>query len=405
MSLKRIGNPKYRKGVDSLGRRSWKLRHNRDYVDVRGLRSGLVDDAPVSAFNSQLSPNEMREVSRDFERPTSNWYQEVFSPRELKTAGAAAAVMGAGSAAVLGAVSGSAVAGLAIFFAAPVALVGGAAFLWEKLYKGRFMGRAVRKRAEGLRGIPSRKRFIKEGREMVQRFSHFAGKQTPFRHEEISNKKFAAYRVVSTVSEDGLGEIKWEESSRGEGAISGSLFLYPGANIERSRPSFPVIVPGVNLRGAVLQGAAFVDGCNFDGADLRGVSARGVTWEGSLQNANFSGAYLVGVNLHNSNIDGCDLSGADVFGAKLPRDLRRVNITGKQLDSLRGMGEYDHGQPYIVREVTVDDLVGKFGADRDEVTVSLWAGDVEVRSRKTNKVVVSGGFDAAEHYIPYWVAE
>lgn len=99
-------------------------------------------------------------------------------------------------------------------------------------------------------------------------------------------------------------------------------------------------------------------------------------------------------------MEGADLTGAQVDGAELPADLTNTNITREQFESLRGVNN-NYPLIYRVREAPVDEVVAAYGGDEDAAAIALWSGDIEVRDRNTNKVVV-GEFNVDEHYIPHW---
>jgi hypothetical protein len=85
-----------------------------------------------------------------------------------------------------------------------------------------------------------------------------------------------------------------------------------------------------------------------------------------------------------------------------PRDLTGVTLTAEQYDSLDHNSRYDRCR---VRELDYDTAAAALtGGDRDALTVSIWAGDVELRDRVTGQVV-TGGYDPEKHFIPHWVAE
>lgn len=406
VGLRRAGNPNFVLGRDSLGRRSWRSRKSKP-VDSRGLREGLFEKAagggeefdvvPVSDLGVQAYPASLAH-STDFIRETEHRIaQESSLFPDIGAKSIFAAWLG-GSGLLLG----GTMAGLAVGL--PLVALAGLPFAVDSVLASY----AKRKARRGFQTLTPvrRKDLIKEGNERVLRYGHFNGDGLGCESvESFRSWSGDAYDVRARVTREGLGSVEWDQRrDGGEGDVQGVCFFYPGGNLKYANFKFPIKLPGVNLRGADFTSSSFRSGSDFSGADFSGVLAEYSSWSGSFKGASLRGAILRGSRMKFCDFTDVDLSGADVTNAQLPSDLTRTNITAEQFDSLDFNSGGDMGVPYAVREVTLGDLVGKFGDSVDEVAVSMWAGDIEMRSRATGKVVFET-FDSDKHFIPYWVAE
>ena len=406
MGMIRKGNPRFRQGVDSLGRKAW-LRNGRvDASAMSGLRAGLTTEAelepPVSKLQAQLSPTEAAIVfseARDaggyaVKRPEYVYPEEVMLKRLI--------VPFVGSAAAATTVLVAPAASLLLL---PILVAIGAGVA------APFINRWWRRRSAEKEHIKKRISPLTEYRDEARRFAtsfpHRNGVVTAFKQKAEARNRFRIHEVESSVDGSGVGEVKWKRLYAGSGdeESSGSLALYPGVDLRGMELPFPLHVPNVNMRYAGMRGVVLAEGGTMDGADFRGVDAANSTWKNvSLRGATFAGANLSGAYMSLCDVDGVDFTGADLTDAKLPRDLTGTNITAEQFDSLFGMGPEGEGTNYIVKEASFDEVVAALGGDQDTVTVAMWAGDVEVRDRQTNKVV-TGEYNPDAHYIPRWSLE
>jgi hypothetical protein len=211
--------------------------------------------------------------------------------------------------------------------------------------------------------------------------------------------------------------------------------------------------PGTNLyfeyakhgdyRRADLPGSdigEMVHRCNFDGANL--MDARFLSppdfgdsrysWRAQIEdtsfraatcrNASFKGVTFSGyVSFEGADVTGADFEGAWVATVTYAGDYQRQgeaatldftdsNITGEQIDQfvdgyLRTGRGYTPGESRILyRRYTLSDASTKLGVPEDELAVSIWVGDVEVRDNHTLQRV-TGEFDATRHHIPQWALQ
>jgi hypothetical protein len=216
-------------------------------------------------------------------------------------------------------------------------------------------------------------------------------------------EKMGNYEVVSEMDENGTGFVTIRKPNQNADAV---FSFYPGAVLGRfSIPlGDPFYADGFDLRGASLQNIALGD-FSFEGADLRGVNFKSMCafGTGSFRNANCTGASFWNANFtgmispDNDLFEGAILDDADFTGALLPEDLTKMNLSGEQLDSLELKSRYR------VAEISPDEARRLSGVTPEDFLVAMWAGDVEVRDRRTNEKVM-GEFNADEHYIPAWAA-
>jgi hypothetical protein len=231
----------------------------------------------------------------------------------------------------------------------------------------------------------------------------------PSRHLPFSGEKayrdphaYPKYEATSMVDAAGLAHVNWADKDGRGTDTSGTLLLHPEVRLSNTVLPFPVLTPGVNLQKANLSSSEFSDGVNWEDADLREANLHRSMVTGSFRGANLRDADLSGADLSGVDLTGADLTGANLSGMRPPRDLTGVTLTAEQYDSLDHNSRYDRCR---VRELDYDTAAAALtGGDRDALTVSIWAGDVELRDRVTGQVV-TGGYDPEKHFIPHWVAE
>jgi len=183
--------------------------------------------------------------------------------------------------------------------------------------------------------------------------------------------------------------------------IGNSMFL---RNKDYSRTNMPRLetttdIKDVNWSGANLTGARFtarqaalLDNVNFDGANLTGAHFTGV----SLSQVTMRGADLTGVEFDRVR---AWLRAEDGFMV----DVTDTNITEQQFDTLRKQVSSQHPDDTIrIRRYSLDEVAELTGIDKDELAVSIWAGDISYRTRRHDEKVDGDPFDADTHYIPQW---
>jgi hypothetical protein len=220
---------------------------------------------------------------------------------------------------------------------------------------------------------------------------------TELRHSHCISSNFKA---KSRVAINGVAEVNWVLRLDVKHEY-GTLFLHPEVELAGRKFQYPVIVPGVNLRGAQMQGVQFRSFATFDDGDLRDANLSYTAHE----KTSFRFTDLRDANLRKAQMSRCDLTGADLTGADLtdttlPNDISGVDLSKEQFESLT-KNLYGGLEQYTVKEASREDLVDAFGGDTEALTVAMWAGDIEVRERATNQVVV-GEFNKDEHYVPCW---
>jgi hypothetical protein len=252
-----------------------------------------------------------------------------------------------------------------------------------------------------LERVPYRQ-YVREAKDMVERFPHwYTGEREPTSVKVDVEGLYGDREAVCRVDQQGVGEVASSYRSRSGRKRSWKHLLYPGINLRGYDPNYSLHFPGVNLRGAELDGTDLKG--VMDGADLRNVSATWARWAVSLRFASCRDANFTNADLRGCDVDGADFTGADLTDAVLPTDLTGTNITREQFVTLLGAKPGEENVSYRMPEASRDDVLAHFGGDSDALMVAMWSGDLEVRDRKNNRMVI-GEYDPADHYIPAWVS-
>jgi uncharacterized protein YjbI with pentapeptide repeats len=407
MAVKRKHNPDFVEGVNVLGRKAWLKRPaDADAEKLKSLRDAVLDDeTPTSVLSEQKTESEILNAYHACESLSDYAASKVPLPflGDPIEKGVIAG-MGGTAALLFGAMGGP-------FLAAPVLLGTVGVFLVNPVR--RFLARRKTKKTfwEKQKWVATGQ-YAREASTMVERYPHWNPNRS--RGQKFTHKGTGGpinERATSWVDKNGVGTVRWKEKARwierdrNEKNSSITYFFYPGMKLPRMTFRYPVKLPEVNMRGADVQITTIEHGSDFSGGDLRNINASGSRWNVLLKDACLRDAILVDCKFAESDLSGADITGADVTGARLPLDLTGVNITREQFDSLADVGNNGgRGAGYRVKEASMDDVLAMFGGDKDLVDISIWAGEVEIRDRKTSEVVF-GSYDPDQHYIPYWSLE
>lgn len=146
----------------------------------------------------------------------------------------------------------------------------------------------------------------------------------------------------------------------------------------------------------------------FDGADLEGAKFLAVEWsEVSLRGANVTDVDFSIKPLRLRRF----LSTEEEY--EFVADLTDSNVTEKQFEQILANIQVATnwvdlpGQPselVRIRRYTPQEFTAVTGIDKDELTVLLWCGDIQYRSKATD-MPDEAEFDYELHYIPQWEAQ
>lgn len=395
MAVNRKGNPRFALGVDSLGRASWRVAPGMGAADLRGVSPIDEVSVPVSTLPQQLSENESIQVANTVAEEKG----------QIKKTWVLGSPFDKAYFAVTGGVLTGSVFGIAGLPAAiPVAVLIGGALVVSSVRQAVTM-RRHRQHINERFPTAQRREYEHEAQQMTERFPHwYTGERDDVETEVQTEGVVFTHTATCRVNSVGLGEVAWRSSTESGRVETGRYFLYPGVNLKGFKGVVRLHMPGVNLRGADMAGAHFRAGGVLDGADLRGVNAYLAHLPVSLCYANCRDGDFRAADLRSSDVTGADFTGADLTNARMPLNLTGINLTREQFESLRGAEPGNETEGYRVAEVAPEELLERFGGDRDALRVAMWAGDVEVRDRELNRVV-TGGYDPETHYVPRWALD
>jgi hypothetical protein len=218
-------------------------------------------------------------------------------------------------------------------------------------------------------------------------------------------------RRIDAVTGEGEIVIRSQpEKGRGEETKKYVVNVGPGVTLKYPLDSVNMDlrrtnIPGLQWRGGRLIMSTFAE-ANMDGA----VFANDTSAQKAVINSvSFEGASLRDAVFDRVAMKSVSLAGVDGTGARfhvtnmLDVDITDSNIHPNQFTFLPENGfQPDHDPvPHLwYREHTLDEVAAAIGLTHEELTVMVWAGDLEVRDHDQQRV--DGRFDAELHHIPQW---
>jgi hypothetical protein len=182
---------------------------------------------------------------------------------------------------------------------------------------------------------------------------------------------------------------------------------------------------GTNFSGAILRRATISNvtayGAVFDNADLTGAIIANCTMsDASFRRVTAHNAALENVVLFRADLSDADftkaawgevrgqdtnLTGVEFTGVKFRYvNLQDANLNGKQARQIIGDKGFAYDTlPHVIRynQLSFDEANEELALDKEEFTVLMWLGEVEVRDNHTGALVTSD-FDPENHHVPAW---
>lgn len=229
----------------------------------------------------------------------------------------------------------------------------------------------------------------------------------------LNNADYESWHKVSVNPETGTGTLLWRNKPN---TFYKRILVGPGAELSHGL-TCGADLPLVDLSGGFIH-CARLDSVNFQGAvldevDMKFFDMGGVNFKGaSLRNVRFPYCSVTST----VSMAGADLTGASFSQVSINRptlyadstlqpddvyiDFADSNVTVEQIEQLELRNPYGP-LPIRYRQYSFDEVGSLLlGADKEELGVRIWAGDIEARDNTTRRVVDT--FDADQCHIPQW---